>query len=112
MDQVGNSGGRPLVSRYTVYVTPVALRELRELPGNIRQRARRAIDDLAENPRPAASQQLDLPQVEASVWRQRMDRWRNVYIITELDRFVDVLAVRRRPPYDYGDIAELLSQLN
>jgi mRNA interferase RelE/StbE len=41
-----------------------------------------------------------------------MDRWRNVYIITELDRFVDVLAVRRRPPYDYGDIAELLSQLN
>jgi len=38
-----------------------------------------------------------------------MDRWRLIYAISEADRIVDVLAVRKRPPYDYGDLATLLS---
>jgi mRNA interferase RelE/StbE len=44
--------------------------------------------------------------------RLRIDRWRIVYAVTEADRIVDVLAVRKRPPYDYGDLAELLAGLN
>jgi len=30
-----------------------------------------------------------------------------VYAISEEERTVDVLAVRKRPPYDYGDLADL-----
>jgi len=36
---------------------------------------------------------------------------RIVYAISEADKAVDVLGVRKRLPYDYGDIAELLAQL-
>ncbi len=38
--------------RYTVYVTPEAFREIKELPCNTKQRVRQAIRDLAENPHP------------------------------------------------------------
>ncbi len=100
------------MSRYDVYVTPSALREMRNLPGHVKQRAKRAVSGLADNPRPTDSQQLDLPQFAPSVWRLRFDKWRIVYVITDEDRIVDVLAIRRRPPYDYSDIAQLLAELN
>jgi mRNA interferase RelE/StbE len=32
-----------------------------------------------------------------------------VYTITDADHAVDVVAVRKRPPYDYGDLQELLA---
>ncbi len=35
------------MSRYTVYVTPGAWKEIKSLPGNMRQRVRRAVDALA-----------------------------------------------------------------
>ncbi len=38
-----------------------------------------------------------------------MDRWRIIYVVTDEDRLVDILAIRKRPPYDYGDLTELLS---
>ena len=31
------------------------------------------------------------------------------YAITETEAVVDVLAVRKRPPYDYGDLESLLA---
>ena len=34
-----------------------------------------------------------------------------VYAIAEEEDAVDVLAVRRRPPYDYGDLEELIAEL-
>jgi mRNA interferase RelE/StbE len=34
-----------------------------------------------------------------------------VYAVTEAERAVDVLAVRKRPPYDYGDLEELLEKV-
>jgi hypothetical protein len=40
------------MSRYTVYVTPRAWDEIKALPGNMRQRIRRLITDLATDPRP------------------------------------------------------------
>ncbi len=43
------------MSRYTVYVTPQALREIKELPGYVRQRVKRAVEELEDNPRPASS---------------------------------------------------------
>ena len=96
------------MSRFKVYITPAALKEIKDLPGQVRQRARKAVDALAENPRPPKSKCLELPDAPAEVRRLRLDRWRIVYAISETDEVVDVLAVRRRPPYDYGDLESLL----
>ena len=38
-------------------------------------------------------------------------RWRIVYAVSEEERVVDVLAVRKRPPYDYGDMEALISEI-
>jgi hypothetical protein len=46
------------VSQYTVYITPVAWREIRDLPGHMRQRVRRALTELADNPRPSETPSL------------------------------------------------------
>lgn len=97
--------------RYTVYVTPEAFREIKELPGNIRQRVRQAIRDLAENPHPPGSKILNVPNFEQELYRLRLDNWRIVYAITEVDNAIDVFAVRKRPPYDYGDLEALLEDL-
>jgi mRNA interferase RelE/StbE len=105
---MGRGRGRARVIRYTVYVTPAALREAKGLPGNVRQRVKRAIGALADNPRPPDSKVLELLEVDAEARRLRIDNWRIVYAITELNQAIDVLAVRRRPPYDYGDLEELI----
>jgi mRNA-degrading endonuclease RelE of RelBE toxin-antitoxin system len=119
------------VSQDTVYVTPTAWDEVQDLPGHMRQRIRRAIAGLADEPRPAESKALvrpspaersDVQSIPASTEEQpltsthelrriRLDRWRIVYAITETDQAIDVLAVRQRPPYDYGDLEHLLSVL-
>lgn len=100
------------MSRYKVYTTPQAFREIKSLPGNIRQRVRRAIGELADDPRPPQSKALNIPDFDRELWRLRLDRWRVVYTITEADLIVDVLAVRKRPPYDYGDLEALLADLS
>ena len=81
------------------------------LPGHIRQRVKRAIDALADNPRPPRSKKLNMPDLEGELYRLRLDRWRIVYAITEYGKLVDVLAVRKRPPYDYGDLGQLLEEV-
>jgi mRNA interferase RelE/StbE len=99
------------VNQFSVYVTPDALREIRTLPGNVRQRVRRVITDLATNPFPPQSRILDVPGVEMTVCRTRLERWRIIYAVSERDAVIDVLGVRRRPPYDYEDLERLLAGL-
>lgn len=105
------------MSPYAVYVTPSALREVKDLPGHVRQRVKRAIDDLATNPHPPGSKTLDLSGTEVravaecEVCRLRIENWRLVYTITEAEKAVDVLAARKRPPYDYGDLQDLLKEV-
>ena len=119
------------MSPYTVYVTPTAWDEVQDLPGHMRQRVRRAIAALADEPRPAESKALvrpiqeeahevqnttasteEQPQEPAHELRRiRLDRWRIVYAITESDQAIDVLTVRKRPPYDYGDLERLLLEI-
>lgn len=106
-----NSFGPPQVNKYTVYVTLDAWREIKELPGFVRQRVKRAIDNLATDPRPPDSKALNVPDVDLEVRRLRLDDWRIVYAIVEADKAIDVLAVRKRPPYDYGDLEKLLASL-
>ncbi len=99
------------MSRYTVYVTPQAWREIKGLPGNVRQRVKRAVDALAADPRPVQSKRLDFPDLGPELYRLRLDRWRIVYMISEQECAVDVLAVRKRPPYDYGDLGNLIAEV-
>ena len=99
------------MSDYTIYVIPNTWKEIKELPGNVRQRVKRAIDRLADDPRPSQSKMLKVPDVEYELRRLRLDRWRIVYAITEVEKYVDVLAVRKRPPYDYGDLEALLEEI-
>jgi mRNA interferase RelE/StbE len=100
------------VTDYTVYVTPRAWTEIKDLPGNVRQRVRRAIDEFGDNPHPPRSKKLETPELEPDLYRLRIDRWRIVYAIDEEKRTIDVLTVRKRPPYDYGDLAQLIQGSN
>ena len=96
---------------YQVFITPRALKEAKELPGHMRQRIRRVIQALADDPRPVSSKQLDVRGLAQEVRRLRLDKRRVVYAITEEESIVDVLAVRKRPPYDYGDLNALLAEM-
>ena len=107
------------MSHYTVYVIPSAWDEVKDLPGHIRQRVRHAIASLADEPRPAESkalvhpsqQEVAPPEPARELRRIRLERWRIVYAITETDQAIDVLTVRKRPPYDYGDLERLLASI-
>ena len=100
---------------YKVWTRPQALKETAALPGHVRQRVKRAISDLAANPRPPESQDMGTPAdvlgegYEAR--RLRLDRWRVVYLVDHDNEWVYVLAVRRRPPYDYADLVELIREV-
>jgi mRNA interferase RelE/StbE len=52
-----------------------------------------------------------VPNLEPELHRLRLDRWRIVYAITKEQHLVDVLAVRKRPPYDYDDLEDLIAEL-
>ena len=100
------------MTRYKVYVTPAAWKEIKGLPGTMRQRVRQAIDALARNPRPAKSKALKGTELDTEVRRLRLDRWRIVYAVTDAEKTVDVVAIRKRPPYDYGDLQSLLKDFS
>ena len=95
---------------YSIYVYPAAWQEIKSLPGHIRQRVRRAIDDLLDEPLPASSRQLEYTGLNLELRRIRLDRWRIVYAVDDTESAIDVLAVRKRPPYDYGDLSEIIAQ--
>ena len=99
------------MKRYEVYVTPAAWREIKDLPGYMKQRVKRAINDMVSDPRLPGSEPLEVPGCGADVRRVRFDRWRLLYAVSESEGIVDILAVRKRPPYDYGDLSELIAGL-
>lgn len=102
------------VTTYTVYILPRALQEIKRLPGHVRQRVKRTIDSFAENPRPIDSIELSNAPVSSpsvSLYRYKMEKWRIVYAVDDATSSVDVMAIRQRPPYDYGDLAELIQTL-
>jgi mRNA interferase RelE/StbE len=86
--------------------------EIANLPGNIRQRIRRAIRALPTNPYPEHSRMLEVaedlrvPGIQA--YRLRIDQWRVIYVIDQDADQINILAVRRRPPYNYDDLQDIL----
>ncbi|HSM56742.1 MAG TPA: hypothetical protein VK879_11365 [Candidatus Sulfomarinibacteraceae bacterium] len=81
------------------------------LPGNVRQRVKRAINELSVDPRPPHSDGLDVIDLAVpdgmEMRRLRLDTWRVVYAVSDEEGWVWVLAIHRRPPYDYQDLHEL-----
>lgn len=100
---------------YDLFLEPEVYDARRELPGNLRQRVRRMIDALAETPRPAESQLLDLADVVLppviEMRRIRVERWRIIYAVCDTEHWVWLLAIRRRPPHNYDDLPELVRSL-
>jgi len=100
---------------YDLFLDPEVHAARRELPGNLRQRVRRAIDDLGRAPRPTESKLLDIAGIDLpptiELRRIRIDRWRIVYAVSDADQWVWLLAIRRRPPYNYEDLPELAGRL-
>lgn len=101
------------MGRYQVDVAPQAHRELRRLPGNMRQRVFRALRSLEREPRPSDSRLLDAakaglrPPESTSLHRIRLGPWRIVYVVEEDLERITVIAVRKRPPYQYDDLARI-----
>ena len=87
-------------------ISPDALADLKRLPGNIRRRMIVAMDALEGNPRPARSKQLAVEGESREIRRLRLDKWRVVYLVLEEQPII--LAIRKRPPYNYEDLKDLI----
>lgn len=77
---------------YELFIEPEVHAARPHLPGHVRQRVRRAISDLASDPRPVNSVNLtiDPSMVHASVEvrRIRLERWRVVYAVHDDEQWV------------------------
>ena len=67
---------------------------------------RRLLSPVAERNRP-----VDEVHTPREVRRIRIENWRIIYVVSDDEAVVDVLGVRKRPPYDYADLEKLLDQL-
>jgi len=103
------------LTRRELWLEPEVHTVRKHLPGNVRQWLKRAIDDLANDPRPSESQSLDVTGLDVppgvELRRLRIERWRVVYAVNDDDGWVWVLRIRQRPPYDYEDLESLVSRL-
>ncbi len=98
------------MARHEVYLLPQARKEIDRLPGHVRQRIRNLVIDLREHPHPPQSKRLDYDAGPTrELWRVRLDQWRVVYVIDREQKRIYVLAARKRPPYQYEDLASLLT---
>lgn len=103
------------MASYQVHISARAEKEIRRLPGNFRQRTIRTLRSLEQTPQPADSIRLDLTDspitltADMELRRIRMEEWRILYLIEHDLQLLTVLAVRKRPPYQYEDLADLLN---
>ncbi|MUG93921.1 plasmid stabilization system [Scytonema sp. UIC 10036] len=98
---------------YSIRLLAAVYDERKVLPGNVRQRMKNLIESLAQAPRPHNSIELNLEGVDIDweIRRIRLGGWRVIYAIDEEFQQVAVLGIRKRPPYDYEDISDLLANL-
>jgi mRNA interferase RelE/StbE len=95
---------------YQIRYTDEARRALPGLPGNYRQRVRREIEALADNPRPAKAVRLrNGPGRVHSPERYKivLDKWRIIYRVIEDEKMVRILRIRiKTGPETYQDLPE------
>jgi mRNA interferase RelE/StbE len=87
---------------YRIRYSDEAKRSLPRLPGRYRQRARRTIEALAENPRPTGAVELrDRP----GVFRVWLNGWRIIYQIDAEQGVLLVIGIRYKTgPETYEDL--------
>jgi mRNA interferase RelE/StbE len=101
---------------YKVEVISHARQEIRALPGNMRQRVLGLLKGLASQPRPDSSKCMDTSKMgvelpsSIGLYRIRVEAWRIVYVVEEELLLLIVLTVRKRPPYQYENLRELLEE--
>jgi len=78
---------------YAVFLRPAGLRDLQNLPPNLRERVESAFDALAENPRPPGCKKLVGFEDE---WRVRIGEYRVLYVIDDKNHRVTIARVAHR----------------
>jgi len=84
---------------YRLKITKGVLRAINRLPGNMRQRVRRAIAQLTTDPRPPASKQMEGDL--AAYYRLRIQDYRIIYTIDDEIIQIEIIRVARRSPRTY-----------
>ena len=98
--------------RYRVWIANDAKAEIKRLPGHMRQQIHQSIRDLSLDPHPHDSKPMRSPvNIEVEVRRLRLDNWHVIYVVDASAEEVGVLAIRKRPPYDYNDLPDLLADI-
>lgn len=87
---------------YRLSLSREVYRTINRLPGNIRQRIRRVIASLAENPRPDSAKAME--QDLESYYRIRVNDYRIIYTIDDDVVLVEIIRVVRRTPRTYEDL--------
>ena len=77
-------------------------RELRRVPPYDRERVIKAIEALAENPRPQG-----IVQLEPNVYRLRVGDYRVIYKVFDEERLIIIGRVARRSEKTYRDVQDL-----
>ena len=73
--------------------------EIGRLPGNVRQRVKRAIAGLAFEPRPQNATELE--DELAGFWRLKLDDYRIIYTIADDLIVIEIVRVGKRTPKTY-----------
>jgi mRNA interferase RelE/StbE len=87
---------------YRVRIEHEAERQIERLAGNIRQRIKRTIAELAVDPRPAHAKQMESPYDDK--WRLRLEHYRIIYTIEDEIVLVTVIRVAKRTSSTYDDL--------
>jgi mRNA interferase RelE/StbE len=84
---------------YRLKLSKEVQHEIDRLPGNMRQRVRRSIAELAANPRPSAAKALEGDLT--GYYRLRLDDYRIIYTIEDDVLIVTIIRVAKRTPRTY-----------
>ncbi len=101
-----------MANKYDVFIESEAHKQRKKLPGHVRQRIKRTIDQLDTNPYPHTSRILDMTGYDVpddvELRRIRIKAWRLIYAVNEYEKWVWVCGIQKRPPYDYEDLQEFI----
>ncbi len=88
----------PTPELYSISLRPRARREIRSLDRQTTARVSKAIDSLAENPRPHGCLRVKTTE---GLWRIRVGDWRIGYEIDDAARTIEIVTIgHRREFYD------------